>query len=172
MTACRAIADAASCKAKQAQLNCIWDNDYQYCRSDAWHECGKDTSSMGCKIGAAFNASEKACAKLTTKSACTAGDTCDWDSDKSSCSNSFFGTLLVYKQLGSKIATAYIAQEKTCNSIGKMKACVASPPRQSAPTSFARGKACDWYGSDEFPCGTGTEFGSLLYTSADNDIDR
>ncbi len=169
---CYSIGDAKSCKAKEAQLNCAWNDDFNYCRPYAWHECGKDTASMACKIDAAFNASEKACAKLTAKSVCNAEDACQWSSGDSSCSNGYIGTLLVYKQLGSKIATTFIAQHKTCIGFRTMKACLASPPRQSVTTSFAKGKACDWYGGDYEPCAAGNEFGNLLYAGADNDIER
>ncbi len=171
-TTCDSIGDAKSCKAKEAQFNCFWNEDLNFCRSYAWYKCGKDTASMACKIDAAANASEKACAKFTAKSVCNAEDACQWSSSKSSCFNSFIGMLLVYKQLGSKIATAFIAQQKTCTNFGKMKACLAAPPRQSATTSYAKGKGCDWYGGNDDPCIIGTEFGNLLYASADNDIDR
>jgi hypothetical protein len=169
-TACQAIADAKSCEAKAAQ-SCYWYDDLNTCTSDAWHTCGKDTSSMGCRIQAAANASSKACAKFTKQSTCKAEDACQWSSADSACYRSYTGTLLVYKQLGSKIATAFIAQNNACYPLRKKNACLASPPRQSATSSFARGKACDWYGGDE-PCDVGTEFRSLLFASADNDIDR
>jgi hypothetical protein len=142
------------------------------CYSYYWHECGKDTASMACKIDAARNASIRACAQVATELACDAEDACYWSSGDSACRMNYIGTLLVYKQLGSKIAAAYTAQWKTCISIRKKRACLASPPRQSATTSYARGKACDWFGGDDGSCGAGTEFGSLLYASADNDIDR
>jgi hypothetical protein len=173
VTTCRFIADAKTCKAKEA-FNCAWDDAFNYCYSNYWYECGKDTASMGCKIDAAVNASyAKTCAKLATKSACSAEDSCAWSSDKSACYLSPIGALLVYKQLGSKIATAFIAQEKTCTGINGRIDCVTSPPQQSAASSsWARGKACDWFGGAATPCVMGTEYVNTLYASADNDIDR
>jgi hypothetical protein len=172
---CEPIADAKSCQANEAQYSCYWKKDENYCNSFSWFNCDKGPSSAGCKIEAARNATSQACSKITVQTACDAADTCQWSSKESACSATFMGTLLALKQLGSKVATPYMAQQKTCNSLWQKKSCIAAPPRETATTSYALGQGCDWYGNldaDPPQCLAGTKFANVQFAGADNDIDK
>jgi hypothetical protein len=95
------------------------------------------------------------------------------------------GLYKAYRQLGSQITDAVVAQRRACAAVTSKDACLAVPPPALAAgsvaaevpgsSSFARGLGCDFYGdkSTQAPsCRPGYEFAVELFSNVDTQVDQ